>query len=144
MGQEYDLRDRTMRFALSVGRLCGQFPVSYEGHHVRGQLFRAGTGMAANYRAACRARSKPDFIAKLGTAIEEGDEADFWMDFAAQAGLLRGGVESPLRKEADELIRILIQSQLTARRNMSKTAVRIGTVLLTVLVVEYAFLTIAH
>jgi four helix bundle protein len=123
MGKEYDLRDRTMTFALHVSKLCTQFADIYEGRHVRGQLFRAASGLAANYRAACRARSKPDFIAKLGNAIEEGDEADFWMEFGVRAGLLERGLESALRKEADELVRILIQSQITARENMEKERV---------------------
>ena len=144
MGKEYDLRDRTMRFALGVCRLGREFPDNFEGRHVRGQLFRAGSSVAANYRAACRARSKADFIAKLGTAIEEGDEADFWMDFAVRAGLLTHGTELPLRNEADQLIRILIQSQLTAKQNLTKSAGRVGVVIIATLFVEFALLTILH
>ena len=77
MGKEYDLKKRTMKFALAVSDLCEVFPNTMKGRHVAGQLFRAGTAVAANYRAACRGKSTPDFIAKLGTVIEEGDESDF-------------------------------------------------------------------
>ena len=120
MGKEYDLRARTMRFALDVRVLCRQFPDTQEGRHLRGQLFRAATGMAANYRAACRGRSTPEFIAKLGTAIEEGDEADFWMDYSIRAALLKRGSETALRAEANELLAILVQSRLTAQQNLKK------------------------
>jgi four helix bundle protein len=120
MGKEYDLRTRTMRFALDVRVVCRQLPDSYEGHHVRGQLFRAATAVAANYRAACRGRSKLDFIAKLGIAIEEADETDFWLDFGVQSLLLKSGTEVSLRKEADELLKIFIKSQITARENIER------------------------
>ena len=86
MAKAYDLRQRTMAFALEVLRFCRRMPPSPEGWHVRGQLFRAGTGVASNYRAACRGKSKADFIAKLGTVIE-----------------------------ANELVAIFTQSQKTAR-----------------------------
>ena len=52
---------------------------------MRGQLLRAGTGVAWNYRAACRGKSKADFIAKLGTVIEEADESDFWLELTERA-----------------------------------------------------------
>ena len=74
MGKERDLKKRTMNFALALSDLCEVFPNTMKGRHVAGRLFRAGTAVAANYRAACRAKSKPDFIAKLGTVIEEADE----------------------------------------------------------------------
>jgi len=74
-----------MAFALEVLRFCRRMPPSPEGWHVRGQLFRAGTGVASNYRAACRGKSKADFIAKLGTVIEEADESDFWLELTERA-----------------------------------------------------------
>ena len=120
MGKEYDLRARTMQFALDVFVLCRQFPDTQEARHVRGQLFRAGTGLAANYRAASRGRSTPDFIAKLGTAIEEGDESDFWMEFSARAALLKRESESRLRREVNELLAILVQSRITAQSNLER------------------------
>lgn len=122
MGKERDLKKRTMTFALAVSDLCEVFPNTMKGRHVAGQLFRAGTAVAANYRAACRAKSKPDFIAKLGTVIEEADECDFWLEFAATAKLLRPQAERALRIESRELVAIFTQSQITARASLAAAA----------------------
>ena len=118
MTKERDLRERTMQFALSVVRFCRVLSDTPEGRHVRGQLMRAGTGVASNYRSACRGKSTRDFIAKLGTVIEEADESDFWLDFAARAELVGSSVEQPLRTEANELIAIFTQSVKTARARL--------------------------
>lgn len=118
MDKQFDLRKRTMKFALDIARFCRNLPRNYEGWHVQKQLFRAATGTAANYRAACRCKSKPDFIAKLGTAIEEADESDFWLEFSVEAGLAKRGNERALRSEADELLAIFSQSRATARLNL--------------------------
>jgi four helix bundle protein len=115
MGKERDLRERTMQFALQVLRFCRLLPDSPEGRHVRSQLFRAGTSVAANYRSACRGRSRADFIAKLGTVIEEADESDFWAELSVRAEFLGPEFATPLRREADELVAIFTQSQKTAR-----------------------------
>ena len=120
MGKEYDLKKRTMKFALDVSDLCEVFPNTIKGRHVAGQLFRAGTAVAANYRAACRGKSKPDFIAKLGTVIEEADECDFWLEFSAAAKLLKPQAERALRIESGELVAIFTQSQVTARASLSR------------------------
>jgi four helix bundle protein len=115
MGKERDLRERTMAFALAVLRFCRLMPETPEGRHVRGQLLRAGTGVASNYRAACRGKSRADFIAKLGTVIEEADESDFWLELTVRAEMLKADAAKPLRIEAGELIAIFTQSQKTAR-----------------------------
>jgi four helix bundle protein len=116
MQKERDLRERTMTFAVAVLRFCRTLPDDAEGRHVRGQLLRAGTGTAANYRAACRGKSRADFAAKLGTVIEEADESDFWLDFAVRANITDSEPARPLRNEANELVAIFTQSQKTARR----------------------------
>jgi four helix bundle protein len=85
----------------------------------------AGTGTAANYRAACRGKSKPDFIAKLGTVIEESDEVEFWLDLIGRADLVPKGTEAPLHREAGELVAIFTQSQKTARANLPRTVVSV-------------------
>ena len=107
-----------MKFALDVTNCCRGLRRGYEGWHVQGQLFRAGTGTAANYRAACRCKSQPDFISKMGSAIEEADESDFWLEFCVEAGLIQKGAEVSLRSEADELLAIFYQSRETARANL--------------------------
>jgi four helix bundle protein len=120
MAEERDLRLRTMAFAIAVSEFCETLPDNYKGRHVGGQLFRAGTAVAANYRAACRGRSKPDFIAKLGTVIEESDETDFWLEFAAASRLVKAGIEQKLRVESNELTAIFTRSQMTARKNLGR------------------------
>jgi four helix bundle protein len=117
VGRERDLKLRTMRFALDVMQFGRRLPDNVEGRHIRGQLLRAGTSVAANYRSACRGRSRADFIAKLGIAIEEADETQFWLDLVAASKLAPAGSEAGLRQEAHELVAILIQSQKTARAN---------------------------
>jgi four helix bundle protein len=104
-----------MRFALDAMKFCRRLPDSLEGRHIRGQLFRAATSTAANYRAACRGKSKADFISKLGTALEEIDEAEFWLQFTGRAEILERGTELALQREAGELVAILSQSVKTAK-----------------------------
>jgi four helix bundle protein len=125
MGKERDLKKRTMNFAVAVSDLCERLPNTIKGRHVSGQLFRAGTAVAANYRAACRGKSKPDFIAKLGTVIEEADECDFWLEFAVAAKLLTPQTERALRTESGELVAIFTQSQITARASLAKATTAI-------------------
>ena len=120
MGKEWNLKKRTMQFALAVSDICERLPNTVKGRHVAGQLFRAGTAVAANYRAACRGKSKPDFIAKLGTVIEEADESEFWLEFAVAAKLLRAETARALRIESGELVAIFTQSQITARESLEK------------------------
>jgi four helix bundle protein len=119
MARDNDLRKRTMAFATAVSEFCELLPQTFKGRHVAGQLFRSGTAVAANYRSACRARSRPDFISKLGIVIEEADESDFWLEFTAESRLLKPGPERALRVEAGELVAIFTQSQKTARANAS-------------------------
>ena len=127
MGKERDLKKRTMNFAVAVSDLCELFPNTMKGRHVAGQLFRAGTAVAANYRAACRGKSKPDFIAKLGTVIEEADESGFWLEFAVAARLLKPETARALRVESGELVAIFTQSQITARESLITTGVAVAT-----------------
>jgi four helix bundle protein len=70
-----ELRDRTKRFALRIMALVEALPRSIRGRVVADQVMRSGTSVGANYRAVCRARSRKEFISKLGVVIEEGDEA---------------------------------------------------------------------
>jgi four helix bundle protein len=112
-----DLRERTMAFAVAIITFCRQLPRTVEGRHVGGQLLRAGTSVGANYRAVCRARSRADFIAKLGTVIEEADESDFWLDIAVRGKISTSQDVADLRREAHELAAIFTQSQKTARQN---------------------------
>jgi four helix bundle protein len=111
------LKERTMRFAVRVVRFCRGLPDTWEGRHVRDQLFRAGTGTAANYHAACRAPSHRDFISKIGVVVEESDESVFWLKFVGEVGLSDAREREQLLREARELLAIFIQSAKTASAN---------------------------
>ena len=80
------------------------------------QLLRAGTSVGANYRAACRARSRKEFIAKMGIVEEEADESDFWLGLLLERGLVDAERASSLRKEAGQIVAMTISSIRTARQ----------------------------
>jgi len=85
------LRRRTTDYALRIVRLFRALANGSEGRVIGHQLLRSATSVAANYRAACRARSRADFIFKLGIVEEEADETVFWLEFLAEAGLVKDG-----------------------------------------------------
>jgi four helix bundle protein len=111
-----ELKDRTKRFAVDVILLCRELPATLDGRTVGGQLIRCGTSVAANYRASCRARSRAEFIAKLGTVEEEADESLFWLELIVDAKLASIERVQRLMKEADELTAIAVSSIKTAKR----------------------------
>ncbi len=84
---------------------------------IRKQLFRSGTSVGANYRAACRGRSKADFVAKLGIALEEADESLYWLEILAETQIVKRELVAPVLKEANELVAIFVASLNTARSN---------------------------
>ena len=112
-----DLRLRTKKFALDTIRFARiavpRGPINDE---IANQLTRASCSVAACYRAVCRARSRPDFIYKLGNAIEEVDEAALWLEILTEAQICSTSATAPLMQEADELTRILVASRETARQ----------------------------
>jgi four helix bundle protein len=110
-----ELKDRTKRFAVDVIRLCRELPRTLDATRVGGQLIDAATSVAANYRAACRARSRAEFIAKLGTVLEESDESLFWLELMVDADLVTNSRVERLLKEADELTAIFTTSVKTAK-----------------------------
>jgi len=98
-----------------VINLCRQLPKTEEARLVGKQLFRSGTSVGANYRAACRGRSKADFIAKLGVVLEEVDESLYWLEILAETGVVKTDLLAPLMNEANELVAIFVASLNTAR-----------------------------
>jgi four helix bundle protein len=110
-----DLRVRTKQFALRIVRLCRTLRGSDEARVLGKQLLRAGTSVGANYRAACRARSKAEFIAKLGIVLEESDEAVFWLELLVEADIGSRDAIDLLMKEANELTAIFVRSLCTAK-----------------------------
>lgn len=113
---ETDLCLRTKRFALRVLKLVAALPRTAEGRAVANQLVRSGTSVGANYRAARRARSKAEFVAKLGVVEEEADEACYWLEIIIEGGMLPPTRVQPLLDEASELVAIFVQAKKTARR----------------------------
>lgn len=115
-----DLKKRTKQFALRVIRLIKALPNNQIGRVIGNQLLRSATSVGANYRAACRGRSKAEFVAKVGIVIEEADEALYWMELIVEAGLLPEDRLDDLMREADELIAIMTASVKTARKDLNR------------------------
>jgi four helix bundle protein len=109
------LKARTLQFALDVLNFCRSIRNTWEGRRIGDQLFDAASSVAANYRAACRGRSKAEFIAKIGIVVEEADESEYWLIFAGQAGLGDRRTREGLLNEAAELLAIFAASQITAK-----------------------------
>ena len=112
-----ELKKRTKQFALRILKLIDALPKSTQGRAIAGQLVRAGTSVGSNYRAACKGRSRAEFVAKLGIVEEEADESAFWLELIIEGSLLRPKLVQPLLDEANELTRIIAKSRVTARRN---------------------------
>ena len=110
-----ELQERTKRFAIDIIRLSRRLPKTEEARILERQLLRSGTSVAANYRAACRARSKAEFTAKIGTVIEEADETAFWLELIVNADIINAEKVRDLTKEANELLAIFSASRRTAR-----------------------------
>ena len=102
-------------FAIRIVRLFRSLPKNDEARIMGKQVLRAGTSVAANYRAVCRARSRAEFISKIGVAVEEADETVFWLEILAETGIVPRGRMEELLLEANELLAILAASQRTAR-----------------------------
>ena len=116
---EKELKDRTKQFALRVIKLVAALPKTIEGRAIGSQLIRAGTSVGANYRSACRGRSKAEFVAKLGIVEEEADESAFWMELIIENGLLDEHMVESLLKEANEIVAIMVSSRKSARKASS-------------------------
>jgi len=112
-----DLKKRTKAFALRVIRLTESLPTKQTAQVLGKQLLRCGTSVSANYRAACRAKSRADFIHKLSIVEEEVDESGHWMELLVDSGIVEKRLLDPLMKEADELTAIVVASIRSARQN---------------------------
>jgi four helix bundle protein len=113
-----ELRARTKQFALRVLKLVAALPKTIEGRAIANQLVRCGTSVAANYRSACRARSKAEFVAKMGVVLEEADEAQLWLELIVEGKLLPSKRVQPLLAEANELVAIFVTSRKSASANL--------------------------
>jgi four helix bundle protein len=109
-----ELQQRTKRFALRILKLYRSLPKTDEGRILGKQILRSGTSIGANYRAACRARSRAEFVAKLGIVLEE-DETTFWLELMQDAGIFPDQKLQSLVREANELVAIFVTSVRTAK-----------------------------
>ncbi len=112
-----ELKARTKEFALRVIRLVDSLPNTVKGRAIANQIMRSATSVAANYRAACRARSRAEFIAKIGVVEEEADETAFWLELVVDSNIRTAKQIEPLRKEASELVAIMAASRKSAIAN---------------------------
>ncbi|PZR77977.1 MAG: four helix bundle protein [Chthoniobacterales bacterium] len=112
-----ELKGRTKAFALRIMNLVEALPKTIKGRAVANQLVRSGTSVAANYRAACRARSQAEFISKIGTVEEEADESALWLELIIEGKLMRPGKVRALLSEANELVAIMAASYISARKS---------------------------
>ena len=117
------LRRRRTDYALRIVRLFRALANGSEGRVIGHQLLRSATSVAANYRAACRARSRADFIFKLGIVEEEAAETVFWLEFLAEAGLVKMDRLVDLITEGKQLTAIIVSSRKTAKKNNRQSAI---------------------
>ena len=110
-----DLKRRTKAFAIRIIRLVDALPKTTAGRALASQIVRSGTSVAANYRAACRAKSRADFVAKMGIVEEEADETLFWLELLEESEIVPAAKLAAIKQEADELIAITVASIKTAR-----------------------------
>jgi four helix bundle protein len=115
-----DFKERSRQFAIRVISLVDALPQQRSADVLGKQLLRSATSVAANYRAACRARITAEFIAKMGIVEEEADESQGWIEMIADAGLVKKERVEELIKEAGELTAMTVASIKTARRNKAK------------------------
>ncbi len=101
-----ELKRRTKAFAIRIIRFVGTLPANTIARTLGQQLLRAGTSVGANYRSACRARSRAEFISRIGVVEEEADETLYWLEIITEAGIVKSDGVSQLMAEADELVAI--------------------------------------
>jgi four helix bundle protein len=111
------LQDRTKMFAVRIINAFARLPKSEAAHVIGRQFLRSGTSLAANYRAACRARSAADFISKISVVTEEADETHFWFELLIESKLIKMKTVASLMSECDELLKIFAASLATAKAN---------------------------
>ncbi len=109
------MKKRTKEFAKRIIHLCRKLPPTDEARLIGKQLFRAGTSVGANYRAACRGRSRAEFASKLGIVLEETDESLYWLEIIVETNMMKADLLQPLMEEANQLVAIFVSSLNTAK-----------------------------
>ncbi len=115
-GERAEFQARTKAYALRVIRLVERLPPGTTASVIGRQLLRSATSVGANYRAACRAKSPADFIAKVGIVEEEADESLYWMELLIASGIMSQAQLSALMAEGNELVAMTVASINTTRK----------------------------
>src|SRR5438105_2838138 len=102
--KEFDLKERTKRFALRIIKLFSSLPKSADAQVIGKQVLRCGTSVGAQYREACRSRSNSEFISKMQSSLQELDETAYWLELLVDSGMVKPEKLSDLRNETEELI----------------------------------------
>lgn len=118
--EKKELQDRLKWFAITIVKFSETLPYESGFKTVKNQIVRSAPSSAANYRAACRAKSDADYISKMGTVEEELDETMFWLEFTVGLSEDYSSEVAPLWKEGDELLAIIVSSIITKKRNKNK------------------------
>jgi four helix bundle protein len=118
--EKKDLLNRTKNFCIRIVNLSGYLSDNGISKILYAQLLRSGTSVGANYRAACRSKSRRDFINKIKTVEEEADETLFWIELIEESSLIKPERLSDLKREANELVSIFVTSLKTARKGLVK------------------------
>ncbi len=113
-----ELQDRTKQFAIRIMNLCRTLSSIKGTYPLGNQVLRSGTAVAANYRAACRARSDAEFVSKLSIVLEEADETEFWLELLRDGEVVPPKKISPLIDEAQQLVKIFVASKRTVQARM--------------------------
>ncbi len=113
------LRSRTKAFAIRIVKLYRSLPGSADAQVIGKQLLRSGTSVGANYRAACRSRSRAEFVSKLAVVVEEADESGYWLELLSDTGIVSAKRLADLQTEADELTAIFNAARQTTKQSGS-------------------------
>jgi four helix bundle protein len=115
-----ELKRRTKSSAIRIVKMFRSLPKTEDARVIGRQVLRSGTSVAANYRAVCRARSKAEFISKMGVVVEEADETVFWLEMLIETNIMPVKKLDKLLGEANELLAIFAASQRTARKKLTQ------------------------
>ena len=113
-----ELRQRTKIFALRVIKVFQSLPKTTEAQIIGKQLLRSATSIAANYRAACRARSGAEFYSKLSIVIEETDETMFWLELLWESNIVKQELLQNLYDENEEILKIVVVSRKNSQKKI--------------------------
>src|SRR6476469_2438185 len=114
---KFELQQRNKKFHVAVIKLCEHFPKNAAGFETVKQLIKSAGSMGSNYRAACRGKSKADFIYKIEVVLEEADESLYWLEVTKDAEFVKSEELDYLIKEANELVSIFNAADITAKKN---------------------------